>query len=104
MLTGVRDILKCRGIVVFTVEAMELGQGLGQGEELSQGLDQGEGQGLGPDQNLGQGEEFGKGQMEMDKFTSLSSSSTSSFALQPSGRIAHSQEYIERIIHEVGQD
>ena len=60
---GIRDILKSKGIVVFTVEA------LGQSSTPS-----------------------------------VSTSSSVSYALQPSGRIAHSQQYITKVIQEVNEE
>ena len=85
MLIGVRDILRPKGIVVFTVEAM--GQGLGPGlEQQNQGLGQGLDQGLEQqEQGLGLEDEL------------------SSYALQPSGRIAHNHQYITRVILEVSR-
>ena len=89
--------------MVFTVEAMgqELGQELGQGlEQQEQGLVQGlkqqeQGQGL---EGLGLGQ--GLGQQEQGQGLG---SELSSYALQPSGRIAHSHQYIARVIQEVSR-
>ena len=103
MLTGVRDILKPQGIVVFTVEA--LGQGLEQGQglglELEQGIKDKIGQKANVEPRVGAGLGDGLGVAEERQATDTPVAPLS-FALQPSGRIAHGRQYIERVVQEVG--
>ena len=97
MLTGVRDILKPQGILVFTVEA--LGQGLGL--ELEQGIKDKIGQKANVEPRVGAGLGDGLGVAEERQATDTPVAPLS-FALQPSGRIAHGRQYIERVVQEVG--
>ena len=99
MLTGVRDILKPQGILVFTVEA--LGQGLGL--ELEQGIKDKIGQKANVEPRVGAGLGGGLGVAEEGQATDTPVAPLS-FALQPSGRIAHGRQYIERVVQEVGEE
>ena len=75
---------------MFTVEALGQGQGLDQKQRLDQGL-------------IIEDETRQEQQHNNVEARGLLGESSLLYALQPSGRIAHSQMYIERIIQEVGR-
>ena len=82
VLTAVGEMLRPGGIVVFTVEALGGGDTEGGGARTGRGVVVGETETA----VVGGGEEEG----------------WKEYTLQPSGRIAHSRVYVERVVREVG--
>ena len=91
VLTGVRDIIAPKGIVVFTVEALDQPTDIPTPAPIPVPVPA----------TVTATVTVAATETSVSPSSLSSLSSSLSYALQPSGRIAHSHEYITRVIQEV---